>query len=76
MSGIVGYLVASGVLAVMATLGGAILYWWNSIYESGKTAQKLKQSKANEDALKKAGEIIAEQRTSEDASNRLGGGTF
>jgi hypothetical protein len=76
MSAIIGWIVGGGILAILGAIGAGFVWYYNSVFDAGKKSAKLNQAKANEDALKKAGEVIAEQRTQKDASDRLGGGTF
>ena len=76
MSGIVGWIVAGGVVAILAALGGGIMWFYDSAYSAGKKSAKLAQAQKEIDDAKRAGEILGEQRTPEDTESSLNNGTF
>lgn len=76
MAGIIGWIIGGGIVTILVTAGAGIMWLYNSGYSSGKKAAKLTQAQKEIDDAKRAGQILGEQRTTEDTESSLNNGTF
>ena len=76
MTGILGWIIGGGVVAILAAIGGGIMWLYDSAYSAGKKSAKLAQAQKEIDDAQRAGQILGEQRTTQDTQSSLNNGTF
>ena len=71
-----GAIAAGGILAVLGAVGMGFVWFYNNAYSAGKKSAKLAQAEKELEDAKRAGQIMGEQRTTQDTESSLNNGTF